>query len=237
MKILIETTQNVHIEYELASIGERILAYLLDLFIIVSYELTAWTALQELGIDSTVSQVLVLSIPFLLYELLCEILLDGRTVGKIALKIKVISLTGRQPALSSYLLRWLLRPIDFGISMGGIAIMSIILNGKGQRLGDLVANTSVISTKERVKKTNTLFPKIDESYEPLYPQVIKLTDEEVNLVKEVVIDYQKSRQSKPLQLLAKKVQDFLEIETEERPLHFLKSVVKDYHHLTATGWK
>lgn len=237
MKIQVETTQNVNIEYELASLGDRILAYGIDFSIIAAYELIVWQLLSALDIFNMLTQVVLMGMPFFLYELVCEVLMNGQTFGKRVRDMKVISLTGRQPSISAYLLRWLLRPIDFGIAFGGVSVMTIVLSGKGQRLGDLVANTSVISTKQKVANTTTLFPNIDPDYTPVYMAASKLTDDDIRLIKEVLRDYHESRQSKPLQLLYTKVVEFLEIETEEKPLQFLKSVLKDYHHLTSVGWE
>ncbi|MGB0522796.1 MAG: RDD family protein [Flammeovirgaceae bacterium] len=239
MKIQIETTQHVHIEYELASIGDRIVAYLIDFGVIVAYELVMWRILVALDLFNTVTQIVLMAMPFFLYDLISEIALDGRSLGKIARKIKIISLNGRQPALASYLLRWLLRPIDFGVSFGGISIITMILTGKGQRLGDLVGNTAVISTQQKIKGSTTLLPQIDPDYEPTYTEVTQLTDEEIRLIREVLRDFHLSqgKQSEPLLLLTNKVTDFLGIETEEKPFQFLKTVLKDYHHLTSEGWK
>jgi len=237
MKIQIETTQNVYIEYEIASLGDRILAYIIDFVISFAYIIIASYALSETDLLNDTTNVVLLSIPFLLYEVICEILFDGKTVGKIARNIKVISMDGRQPSIGSYLLRWLLRPIDIWIGQGGIGMMAIALNGKGQRLGDLVANTCVISTVQKIDEYKKMTPEIDDNYEPMFPQVTQLTDEEVDLVKEVLQSYYKNRQSEPIRRLATNIQQHLQIETEEPALNFLKFVVYDYHHLMSGGWR
>jgi len=237
MKIQIETTQNVPIEYEIGSVGDRILAYLIDLLISGGYVLLMWLLLSQSSLLDETLNIVLLSIPFLLYELVCEILLDGQTIGKKVRKLRVISLTGRQATLSAYLLRWLLRPIDIWLGQGGIALLTVILNGKGQRLGDLLANTCVISTVEEGTSTKEFFPKVEEEYSPSYPEVSALSDEDIALVKEAVYVYKQNRLGKPIQDLSTNLQTFLNIETEETPLYFLRAVIKDHHHLTSSNWQ
>ena len=237
MKIQIETTQNVPIEYEIGSIGDRILAYLIDVIISGAYVLLMWLLLDKTGLLDDTLNVVLISIPFLLYEPVCEVLLNGQTIGKKARKLRVISLTGRQATLSAYLLRWLLRPVDIWVGQGGVALSVLILNGKGQRLGDLLANTCVISTAAEGSSTKEFFPSVEEDYTPSYPEVSGLTDQDISLVKEVVVIYKNNRMWQPVQQLSVNLQRQLNIQTEEAPLYFLRTVIKDHHHLTASNWQ
>ncbi len=233
MKIRISTTQNVSIEYELASLGERIIAYIIDALIWISYILLVFGILSQLDAMENVTGIVFLVIPVLLYEVVCEILFDGQTVGKMTQKIKVISKTGRQPNVGQFVIRWLFRPIDFWIGNGGIAVITIAASGKGQRVGDLVANTCVVSIAEKQKFSNTLFPEIDEEYVATFPQVTVLSDSDIRLIKEVMINYRKNRDSKPLQLISNKTKELLNIETDLPHFQFLREVVKDHQHLTS----
>src|SRR5574341_1922061 len=159
--VRITTTQNVEIEYEVASIGDRILAGLVDGAVWLGYVIGAPVLLFEVlnvgdkkfGIALTVA----LYLPAFLYDLLCESLMDGQSLGKKLLKIKVIKLDGSPPDFGSYLLRWLLRWLDVTICWGGIAILTILINGRGQRLGDLAAGTTVIKLKPGVGFRETIF--------------------------------------------------------------------------------
>src|SRR5581483_576282 len=116
-KITIETTQNVSIEYEIASLGERIVATILDRVIIIGYYIAYFiivaiigrSAFNEIGI---VVIILTLFLPVLLYPLLCETFMNGQTLGKRARKIRVIRLDGRQANFGNYLLRWLIGFIE-----------------------------------------------------------------------------------------------------------------------------
>ncbi|MFT5618330.1 MAG: putative RDD family membrane protein YckC [Arenicella sp.] len=233
MKIRISTTQNVSIEYELASLGERMIAYVVDALIWIAYSLIVIGILSQFNMDDGVVILALAGIPVLLYEVICGILFDGQTSGKMTQKIKVISKTGRQPNAGQFVIRWLFRPIDFWIGNGGIAVITIAASGKEQRVDDLVANTCVVSIAEKQKFSNTLFPEIDEEYVLTFPQVTALSDSDIRLIKEVIINYRKNRDSKPLQLISNKTKELLNIESDLLHLQFLREVIKDHQHLTS----
>jgi len=146
----IETAQNISIEQNAAGIGERILAYIVDLAIIIIYMVLSGLTMAGLDGDggTTWMYYLVLGLPSFLYYLLWEIFWNGQTPGKAALKIRVVKKDGTRPEFSNYLVRWLLRFIDITLTSGGVAVVTILLNGKGQRLGDIAAGTTVISEKQ-----------------------------------------------------------------------------------------
>ena len=65
-------------------------------------------------------------------------------------------LDGTRPGLGDYVLRWLLRPIEVIAFTSGVRqpCITILLNGKGQRLGDLAAGTTVVSLLRRADQRN-----------------------------------------------------------------------------------
>ena len=148
--ISIHTTQNVDIEYQLASIGDRILATLLDYLLFLAYFLFAALTKWELFDSIAIMSILVL--PILFYDLICEVLFQGKSFGKMIMKIKVVMLDGTQANFGAYLLRWLLRIIDMRLFGGALALIAILINGKGQRIGDMAAGTTVIKMKQKVFK-------------------------------------------------------------------------------------
>jgi hypothetical protein len=176
----------------------------------------------------------ILGVPYLFYDLVSEIAMDGQTIGKKARNVKVVKLDGTQPTIGSYLLRWLLRPIDFFFS-GAVAILVISINGKGQRLGDMAAGTSVVSLNRQVGLTETMLPPVQENYQPVYPQVVSLTDRDVALIKEALYVHKNSDapDSRLLETLANKVKALLHIESSMPPMAFLHTVLKDYTYMTS----
>ena len=117
-KFQIETAQNIGIHQNVAGIGDRILAFLLDILIIVGYAILASFAIAGLGMETGEQWVyyLIIGLPVFLYYLLWEIFNNGRTPGKAALEIRVVKLDGSRPRFSQHLIRWLLRLIDISFS-------------------------------------------------------------------------------------------------------------------------
>jgi uncharacterized RDD family membrane protein YckC len=232
--VRIQTAQNVFIEYQPASIGDRILATLIDAVTIYSYVILASFLLSAVEIEEMWVFIAVLGIPFLFYDLISEIVMDGQTIGKKARNIKVVKLDGTQPSLGSFLLRWLIRPVDVFFS-GAVAILVISINGKGQRLGDLAAGTSVISLNRQIGLSETMLPQVQENYQPVYPQVTSLTDMDVALIKEALHVHKNSDSPdyRLLETLAGKVKNILQVETSMPPMAFLHTVLKDHTYLTS----
>jgi len=54
----------------------------------------------------------VLSFPVMFYTLVLESLLQGQTIGKRALKIRVVKIDGYQATFSDYVVRWFFRIVD-----------------------------------------------------------------------------------------------------------------------------
>ena len=88
--IAVRTTQNVFIHYPLASVGDRILGYLIDLLINIVYLVAMIVLLSSLEIETIWVLISLLVLPYLFYKLLFEIFMNGQTPGKRAMNIKVV---------------------------------------------------------------------------------------------------------------------------------------------------
>lgn len=230
----IETAQNITITQNVAGVGERILAYVLDGLIMISYIIIVSTLMSGAAFDGAGEWVFILvaGLPLFLYFLVWESLWNGQTPGKAALKLRVVKLDGSKPAFSNFAIRWLLRIIDITISSGSIAVVTILLSGRGQRLGDLAARTTVISERPRVGFQQTLLVDLPEDYTPKYPQVTVLSDKDVQDIKNLYQDSVKNGNYRVIKTLALKVSQLLEVHPEERPADFIKTVIKDYNYYT-----
>lgn len=230
----IETAQNISIEQNVAGIGERILAFLVDLAIIIIYMVFAGLLMAGVNLDagSGMMYYLVLGLPSFLYYLVWESLWDGRTPGKALLQIRVVKKDGSRPAFSNYAIRWLLRIIDISLSSGGVAVVTILLNGKGQRLGDIAAGTTVISEKKKTGIHNTLVVELPENYQPKYPQVTILSDRDIQEVKNLYQTARREGQHHIILSLSQKLSDLMDIKAEEKPIDFVKRVINDYNYYT-----
>lgn len=230
----IETAQNINIEQNAAGIGERILAFIIDLAINAVYMIFAGIIMAGVngGQGNQWMTYLVLGLPTFLYYLLWESFWDGRTPGKALLQLRVVKLDGTRPAFSNYLVRWLLRIIDISLSSGGVAVVTILFNGKGQRLGDIAAGTTVISEKRKTGIEHTLMVDLPENYQPKYPQVTVLTDKDLQEVKNL---YQKARRSGHHHViisLSSKLEELMDVTAEEKPFEFVQRVINDYNYYT-----
>ena len=230
----IETAQNVSIKQNTAGIEERILAFLVDILIILVCGFVILICLPLTGFDEKGKFIFaaLLGLPLFMYHLLWETFNNGQSVGKTLLKIRVVKKDGTVPAFSDYLIRWLLRPIDISFVSGGVAACFILFGGKGQRLGDLATGTTVITEKTKVRFGKSLFKQIPDSYIPKYPQVIIFNDQEMTNIRKIFLEAKSKRNHKVILELSKKIKTLMKIEITQKPLHFITQVIKDYQYYT-----
>jgi uncharacterized RDD family membrane protein YckC len=230
----IETAQNIGIKQKVAGIGDRILAFLVDTFLLLAYGILSGLAIAGLGLDGgdLWAYYLIIGLPVFLYYLFFEGFNNGQTPGKSALQIRVVKLDGTRPRFNQYIVRWLLRIIDITLASGGVAIVTILLNGKGQRLGDMAAGTTVISEKKRMSLSQTLLVDVPENYSPRYPQVSLLKDKDIQSIKNLYQNARRNGNHKVILSLSKKLSEILEVEPKESPSEFVKIVIQDYNYYT-----
>lgn len=230
----IETAQNVNIVQNVAGVGERILAFLIDglLMGVYIFAIIFIFSTLELGDDYVMIIGLTIGLPIFLYHLLFEMLWNGRSPGKAAMGLRVVKLDGTKPAFSNFLIRWLLRIIDISVTSGSLALVTILLNGKGQRVGDIAASTTVITEKQDVQFSQLLVTDIQENYVPVYPQVTIFSDNEIQTIKNIFEQARWNRNHNVILKLANQVAKVMEIKVEETPISFLDRVIKDYNYYT-----
>jgi uncharacterized RDD family membrane protein YckC len=237
--VKIETTQNVVLSYEIASLGDRILAYLIDSLIIVAYVIVVMLVgsllISELQDDRFIWVWLIFYLPIFFYHLLFEIFRDGQSPGKQQMKIKVVKLNGSEPSIGAYLLRWILRPIDNGF-YGIVAILCITAGGKGQRLGDIAAGTSVIKLRGSVDNPKQqIIKKLKEEYQPVYPEAEQLSERDIDIILQALKHYRETKNLQPVTAIFLKIKDLLRIQTDLDAVSFLEVIVKDYNHFATHG--
>jgi uncharacterized RDD family membrane protein YckC len=230
--IRIQTSQNIEVEYQLAGIGDRMVAYLVDFAIYLAYSFVLTLANDSLGFLNNGYMGVLVSLPLLLYSLLCETFMNGQTVGKKAKSIQVISLDGGQASFGQYLARWVFSLIDI-LPFGVVAVVMISLSEKNQRLGDKVAGTTVVRTHIRAAIRDTIFEETPDIYQPLYPGVVILSERDIALVKEVLNRNRKMPNYSLLIKTADKIKSVLGLHSNHEPEDFLRTIIKDYNHITA----
>lgn len=233
----INTTQNVNLDYKIVSIGERIVAFLIDGFILWMYAFLVNIVIDAMGYiyEDTWTQrglAAFIFLPAMFYSLLTHSIFNGRTVGKMLLKMRVVRLDGTPVHWSNYLVRWMLRLVDIWIFLGSIGILSILFSERRQRVGDAAAGTVVISTKNKTKVSHTILEEIKEVYTPQFTNVTLLTDKDVRLIKDTFLIARRSNDFKTLTALRSKVEGLLSIKSDLYDVQFLDTVLKDYNYYT-----
>lgn len=240
--IEITTTQNVTIEYELAPLRERMLAWLLDLLIVIFGYILLYQLLGRIlggSGDDTITFFLLPLLIYFLYNTFFEIWNSGQTPGKMATNIKVVRLDGKDPEWSDVILRALMHLVDTLFSAGVVGVLLIKTTGKSQRFGDMAANTSVIrlfGSQFNYRLEDILSISSLDSYQPVYPQVRRLSERDMIFIKNLLVRLQRypnSAHAEAMEDLVTHLMPLLDI--EQRPLdrpNFLKTLLRDYVVLT-----
>lgn len=234
-ELQINTTQNVKINYTAAGAGERLVAYFIDACIKWGYLIilsSIFGVFDDLDEWSQIGVSTLLSLPVIFYTLLLELFLDGQTLGKKAMKIRVVKIDGYQASLADYLIRWFFRIVD--IYIFGMGLFFIAFSKKSQRIGDMAAGTAVISIKDRVLMSHTILENLKEGYKPTYPTVIKLSDNDARIIKETYTVAKSSKDYRTLIKLRNKIVEVAEIKDRKHKddIEFIGVILKDYNYYT-----
>lgn len=241
-QLSINTTQNVNINFTAASVGDRILGQLLDSLVKIAYGITVYFIVQIFSLEnlfdgldqwSIIAIISVIGLPVMFYSLIQESLWEGQTIGKKLMKMKVIKLDGYQAGFGDYLIRWLFRLIEISIGNGVIGLIAIVSSSKNQRLGDMAAGTAIISLKNNININHTIIQDINSDYLPTYSLVIKLSDNDVRIVKETFETAVLQKDFVTLSKLANKISTVTGIKnTSGTDTDFIRVVLKDYNFYT-----
>ena len=242
-ELTINTTQNVNINFTAASIGSRMLASLLDLLIkgayviVVFYIFFYWFGISErmqtMNHWSQIAVGVIFFFPVLIYSLTLESIFEGQTFGKKLTKIKVVKIDGYQAGFGDYLIRWLFRIIENNILGGLIGLIAILVSSKGQRLGDMAAGTAIITLKNDVSINSTILEEIGEAYIPIYPMVIKLSDNDMRIIKDTFQLARTKNDYLTITKLCDKIENVTGIKNQSgNDTDFIKTILKDYNFYT-----
>lgn len=254
--IQIDTVFNIELEFELAPFPKRLLAYVVDFFLMIIYMLAMKMILYggnmgDFSNDSIGLDILVVTFPMLIYSLCTEVLLNGQTLGKKIMGIRVVSLDGGVPTLSQYMLRWVTKffewPFLFGFVvltettvvvycfmtgfLGIAVVITILVTRKRQRLGDLAAGTVVVNTKTYMGLQDTVFMNVSENYSVTYPQVMRLSDNDINTIKNVLSKNNSKHHNVLHDRVAHKIYEVLQLSPAVNNKEFLQKLLEDYNYL------
>lgn len=195
-------------------------------------------------------------LPVMLYHLLFEIFNHGRSPGKVLLGLKVINKEGAAASLSQSLLRWILcfpnyfslliiyayQPDIFIAVMLVLAatgipdVITIAVSKYGQRLGDLAADTLIVDTRAKAGISETIYMDLgQEAYVPLFPEVLRLSDRDLNGIRNLLDVKNKKYTEDYILRVAYKIEEVLGVTMNGNPEFFLQTLMKDYNYLTQQG--
>lgn len=260
--INIRTTQNVNIDLPLAGAGRRLLAFSID-SIAIALILILIIFLSEKFLNFDIDNIsdasniswaisMLIILPVILHSLYIEILTQGRSLGKWIVGLKVIKLNGYKPKIQDYFVRWIFRVVDVYFFMivtvliknqevilgsfaltGIVALIAISISKKGQRIGDIVAGTSVIYTRYTENIDITILENLKKDYQPTFSQVLKLSDNDMRIIKDNYKLATRKQDDQTIKELSEKVKEVTGIESEYTDIKFLDIVVKDFNYYTA----
>ncbi len=238
------------IDWTLIILYMILVSYLLDEYARGSFfdEDQSYT-IQALGTASLV--------PPLLYFPLMEITTNGQSAGKAIMKLRVINENGGKPNIGQFMIRWLLRDVwfvlllFFAFSMGRgdfraigyfLLVASVVYfiaevvfvaaSAKGQRLGDMLAHTIIVQTNARGNIEDTVFQEVESTYQPAYPQIMQLSDRDINAIKSILTSARKKNDFDLAANAADRIKNHLNIQTSMSPFDFLEILLKDYNYLS-----
>lgn len=228
------TGQFVRISQTPASAGDRIIARIIDMGVIVLYLISLLVFFEyarfRIPVDMRLTVFLFMVSPAIFYSFLCETFNHGQTVGKRIMKMRVIKADGSSPSTGDYLLRWVLLSIDLYFNCMGL--LAILCTKRRQRFGDLAAGTMVIKLAE-YKKLHISLDEFDyarSNYSPVYPEAAQLSLGQVDVIRKILYG-SKHYNSQQAALLAEKIQKILAIQPKDGdPTKFLTTLLHDYQH-------
>jgi len=248
MLVKLDTGFNIEVEFPICPFFKRIVAFVIDWTILITYYWLGSKALHGIWKNWSDHEwaTALFALPALFYFVVCEIVFNGQTIGKKAMSIKVIASDGGQPTISQYLIRWIFRLVDFPwwvfsmiaahdlpwwcslLVFSGIAC--VLASSKSQRLGDIVAGTIVIDTKTRTSWQDTVFTELESTYQPKYPEVMRLSDKDINTLKSIIETVKKRNDYNLSMRIADRIRSKLNITSDEDSQTFLQTLLKDYNY-------
>ena len=239
-RIDVETSRHVRLSYEPAPILHRMLAWGVDVSLYVIYIVTflwIWGGILPSQITENLDLnwvvMLFLSLPYFIYFPLIETVWEGRSVGKKVLGIRVTKTDGTRAGLGDYIVRWLFRFIEISGTGGVIAILTILINGKGQRVGDLVANTCVILEDGHTMSHRKLFSNTNSDHNVVFSTAAELEDKDIRVIQTLLNSHRdysprarRELMDRSRKLIEQKIGASDDTLSSEE---YLKTIVRDYN--------
>jgi len=229
----ITTAHNISIRYELANTALRALAWGIDFFFLMVYTIV----ISVVATRNMILFYLLLFFVVAFYHLVFELFNNGQSPGKRILKIKVVTLHGRTAKPQDYFLRWIFRMLEITGCLGVIAALFVSSTEKNQRIGDMLAQTTVIKLRsDQLYNLRELEKMGEHDRKITYPKIVMYNDNDMMLVKDALKRYKKDANIANKAFvteLADRIAADLDVQKDEGGrIQFLETALYDYINLT-----
>ncbi len=247
----IHTFLNVDLSIDIAKSYKRYVAFILDWIIKGVYIFVVFSVVLSRDVFSNYWIDFFILTPVYFYTFVTEWLFNGQTPGKMVMRIKVVGVDGNPPSVNQCAVRWMFLFVDAysTVLMTFISSWAAVFTGFGplvgivcierskykQRFGDLAANTYIVNTKEEyhtIEDTIYAYANHNTNYSVMYPDVIRFSDKDMTLVKNLLERSEGSYDYELLEKLSNKIKELLGIKTTQSNDVFLKRLLSDYNYLT-----
>lgn len=253
VKLTFKSSQYVLIDFEAASVFQRIGAYILDTIILSVYLFIAMMSIQTDDLFTNFGTwlfmtLLLVKLPWILYQPVMEYITGGQTIGKMVVGIRVLKLNGHRVGFKEVMTRWFFRGDFLWISANFLIMLLPLLNIidaficgltiNNQRIGDSLAGTIVVKTKSSQSYTlnDVLKIKTNENFTPSYPQVVRFTDEDMIYIKNCIQQIKRYKNKNLEELISKIANESARLmgieQTPKEHLKFLETLLNEYIVLT-----
>ena len=260
--VKVSTNFNIELEFEIPAFHRRLIAWGIDLFIQIFYLIIAFKLYDSYLVKNGSSDAAenmpwvfrIILLPVIVYHIVSEISMNGQSIGKKLMGIRVVNENGGKASISQFLIRSLIRTSDymmliiiiysslFGIYAIWALLLSILLllldiiliatSKKGQRLGDILAHTILLRTNATESMSGTVFLDVADNYRPSFPQIMQLSDKDMNAIKSILDTARKTGDYNLAEMASEKIKGHLKIESAISPFEFLDILLKDYNYLS-----
>ncbi len=270
--IKVPTNFNIELEFEVPEFYRRLLALLIDVILQYFYLRIAGAIFESIVSSSDLSDTdshydlwsvrWLLLLPIMIYHLVLELTMNGQSIGKRVMGLRVVDENGGKPSFSQFAIRWLLRLSDvwivqillyifyvvmtndvinnveivalvlFAFAFFATDIILVVSSKKGQRIGDILAKTILISVRTKSNIEETVFQEVADNYVPSFPQIMQLSDKDINAIKSILETARKKGDYNMGEAAGAKIKSHLRIESSMPPFDFLDTLLKDYNYLS-----
>jgi uncharacterized RDD family membrane protein YckC len=264
--VRIPTNFNIDLDFEVPEFYRRLVAWLLDVVLLYFYikianeiYVTIAESRSPFNVDHQYDMhwlTYIFWLPVFTYHVICEITMNGQSIGKKIMGLQVVNETGGRPSMSQFIIRWLIRTADLMVviillyniliffsrdilwaMIGSVLLLItdvilVVSTKKSQRLGDILARTILIRTHGKGSIEDTVFVAVSDSYVPAFPQIMQLSDRDINAIKSILETAKKKEDYTMAMAASDKIKAHLKIETSMSPFDFLEVLLKDYNYLS-----